>query len=182
MKAVFLDRDGVINKYPGDRKYVTSLKRFRFLSRVKAAVVSLNKSGFRVFVVSNQAGVSKGVYTQATLDSITSHMLSSVEQAGGKIDAVYYCTHRSEDNCSCRKPKAGLLFAAKKDYPAINFKDSFFIGDTMRDMQAAGAVKCKSILVLSGKEKMSNSNNWDTKPDFVFKNFWEAARFITRKK
>lgn len=182
MIAVFLDRDGVINKYPGDKKYVTCLKEFRFLPRVKEAIALLNKAGYQVFVISNQAGVTKGLYSQKTLDAITSHMLSGIEQQGGRIASVYYCIHRSEDNCSCRKPKAGLLLAAKKDYPDVSLKNSFFIGDTMRDVQAARNAGCKSVLVLSGKEKMANCANWDTKPGYVFKNLWEAAQFITKNK
>ena len=100
MKIVFLDRDGVINKYPGDRLYVTSLRKFRFLPRAKQAIVLLNRGGFKIFVASNQAGVGKGTYAQRTLDAITSKMLKDIEQAGGKISKVYYCRHRKEAGCN----------------------------------------------------------------------------------
>lgn len=182
MKAIFLDRDGVINKYPGDKKYVTRLKEFRFLPRAKEAIATLHRAGFKTFVVSNQAGVGKGLFSQKALDLITSRMLQGIEESGGKIDAVYYCTHRKEKSCSCRKPQIGLLHIAKKEYPGINFSDSFFIGDTMPDMQTAEAAGCKSILVLSGKEKISNRGSWSARPDFVFKNLWEAAIFILKQK
>ena len=177
MIAVFLDRDGVINKYPGDKKYVTSQKKFRFLPNAKRAIARLHKNNFSLFVVSNQAGVGRGIYSQKTLDSSTSNMLSEIEKAGGKIEAVYYCTHRKQVNCPCRKPKAGLIDLARKKYP-INLKKSFFIGDTIRDVNTAKAAGCKSILVLSGREKLKNQNSWEIRPDLVFKNLLKAADFI----
>ncbi|MDD5431419.1 MAG: HAD family hydrolase [Candidatus Omnitrophica bacterium] len=180
MKVIFLDRDGVINKYPGDTKYVTSLKGFRFLPNTKKAISLLTKNKFKIFVASNQAGVGKGVYTQEVLNAITAYMLKEVKKQDGLIEKVYYCTHRPQDNCSCRKPKPGLIRAAKKEY-ALNLKDSFFIGDTIRDINTARAAGCKSILVLSGKEKLSNKENWEAKPDFVFKDLFEAAKFLVKQ-
>jgi histidinol-phosphate phosphatase family protein len=180
MRAIFLDRDGVINKYPGDTKYVTGWKEFRFLPRVKKAIARLHKNKFKIFIISNQAGVGKGLFSKKTLDNITKNMLQAIEKAKGKIDAVYYCIHRKEKNCSCRKPKSGLIDAANNDYH-IRIKKSFFIGDTIRDVITAKAAGCKSILVLSGKEKLANQKNWEAHPDFVFKDLWEAAEFILRK-
>jgi len=177
MKAVFLDRDGVINKYPGDRLYVTSLKKFRFLPRAKKAIALLSKAGFKIFVASNQAGVGKGTYAQKTLDSITAKMLCDIERAGGKISKVYYCTHRKEAGCSCRKPKPGLLRKAGREFK-VNLRKSYFVGDTIRDVLTAHAVGAKSILIFSGKEKLSNQKNWEAKPDFVFKDLLSAAKFL----
>lgn len=177
MRVIFLDRDGVINRYPGDTKYVTNWKEFRFLPRAKKAIAKLYKNRFKIFVISNQAGVSKGIFSQEALDSITKNMLRSIEKAQGKIDAVYYCIHRQDDNCSCRKPKAGLIDIAKKNY-SIDIKNTFFIGDTIRDISTAKAAGCKSILVLSGKEKMASQKRWKTHPDFVFKDLYEATEFI----
>ena len=177
MKIIFLDRDGVINKYPGDRLYVTSLKKFRFLPSAKKAIALLSNGGYRIFVASNQAGVGKGIYSQGTLDAITSKMLEDIEQVGGKITKVYYCTHRKEAGCSCRKPKPGLLKKAAKEF-RFSLKGAYFIGDTMRDVFTAQAAGCKSILVLTGKEKLANQKNWEVKPDFVFKDLQEAAKFL----
>lgn len=177
MKAIFLDRDGVINKYPGDTKYVTSLKEFRFLPHAKKAIALLAKSGFKIFVISNQAGVNKGCFSPDALAEITRKMLSEIEKSGGKVDGVYYCIHREDENCSCRKPKAGLIHTAMTA-THIDMKNSFFIGDTIRDIATAKSAGCKSILVFSGKEKASNSNNWEVKPDFTFDNLYKAAKFI----
>ena len=179
MKTVFLDRDGVINKYPGDRLYVTSLRKFSFLPRAKKAIALLSKKGYKIFVASNQAGVGKGTYGQRTLDVITSKMLEDVEQAGGKITKVYYCTHRKEVGCSCRKPKPGLLKKAALEFK-FSLKSAYFIGDTMRDVFTAQAAGCKSILVLTGKEKLANRKNWEVSPDFVFKDLLEAAEFLIK--
>lgn len=179
MKTIFLDRDGVINKYPGDRLYVTSLRKFKFLPRAKQAIALLNRKGYRIFVASNQAGVGKGTYAQRTLDAITAKMLKGIEQAGGKITKVYYCTHRKEVGCRCRKPKPGLLKMAAKEFK-FSLKGVYFVGDTMRDVFTAQAANCKSILVLSGKEKLANQKNWEAKPDFVFKDLLEVAKFLIK--
>ena len=177
MKNIFLDRDGVINKYPGDGLYVTSLEQFRFLTHAKKAIALLCRAGFKIFVASNQAGVGKGTYSQRTLDAITSKMLEDIKQAGGKITKVYYCTHRKEAGCACRKPKPGLLKKAAREFK-VNLKKAYFVGDTIRDVLTAHAVGAKSILIFSGKEKLSNQKSWEVKPDFVFKDLFAAAEFL----
>jgi len=176
--VVFLDRDGVINSYPGDKLYVTSLRKFKFLPRVKKAIALLSKRGFKVFVASNQAGIDKGTYSQKALDSITLKMLSDIEESGGRITKVYYCTHRKDAGCTCRKPKSGLLKQAAREFK-FNLKGTYFIGDTIRDVLTAHRAGCQSILVLSGKEKLANQKNWKAKPDFVFKDLLAAAKFLT---
>jgi histidinol-phosphate phosphatase family protein len=181
MKAIFLDRDGVINRYPGDTKYVRSWKEFRFLPGAKQAIAKLNKAGFEIFIVSNQAGVGKGIFSQKKLNLITKNMLAEIEKSHGKIKRILYCTHRPEENCPCRKPRAGLIVIAKNNYP-VKLKESFFIGDTIRDVHTAKVAGCKSILVLSGKEKQANHKNWEIQPDFVFADLWEAAEFILRQR
>jgi D-glycero-D-manno-heptose 1,7-bisphosphate phosphatase len=178
MKIVFLDRDGVINKYPGDRLYVTSLRKFQFLPGAKKAIALLSKKGYRIFVASNQAGVGRGVYSQKTLDTITARMLKEVERAGGMITKVYYCTHKKDAGCLCRKPRPGLVKKAVKEF-GLKLKGAYFIGDTIRDVLTAHASGCKSILVLAGKEKLKNQANWEAKPDFVFKDLFSAAKFLT---
>jgi histidinol phosphatase-like enzyme len=104
-------------------------------------------------------------------------MLREIEEAGGRIDEVYYCVHRRDENCSCRKPKHGSLEAAHRTY-RVGLKRSFFIGDTMTDMLTARNAGCASVLVLSGSEKLSNRKNWEIQPDFIFRNLYQAAQFI----
>lgn len=178
--AVFLDRDGVINLYPGDGKYVTSMEEFRFLPKVKEAIALLTSHQYPIFIISNQAGVGKGLYSQRDLDRITEYMLKELSRHKAKVNAVYYCTHRNEDNCSCRKPKAGLIKRVI-DGSDIDVKNSFFVGDTIRDIQTARAAGCRSILIFCGQEKPANRDSWPIQPDYVFSNLYQAARFIVKQ-
>jgi histidinol-phosphate phosphatase family protein len=184
MNIVFLDRDGVINKYPGDRKYVISWKRFRFLPGAKIALKRLAQAGCRIFVVSNQAGVIKGTYSQKALDEITRKMLKELARSGVNLDKVYYCIHRDEDNCICRKPKIGMLMQAIKEHglKQKSLKKSFFVGDTIRDVETGKNAGCKTILVFSGKEKLRNKADWELVPDFIAKDLSAAVDIILSKK
>jgi len=181
MKAIFLDRDGVINKYPGDKAYVTSLRKFKFLPGAKKAIALLSKAGFKIFVASNQAGIGRGVYSQRTLDQITAYMIEEVEKAGGHFDKVYYCTHRKDAGCSCRKPRPGMLKKAAREFK-FSLKDACFVGDTIRDIHTAKNAGCKSILVLSGKEKLRGKKNWDMQPDLISRDLLVTARLLTSYK
>lgn len=177
LRVVFLDRDGVINKYPGDSLYVMSWKEFKFIPGSIEGIRKLNEKGFKIFVVSNQAGVSKGLYSQATLDLITKKMLALLKRHKVHIDGVYYCTHTKEENCFCHKPKTGLLeraLLALHTKPAI----SFFIGDSFIDMQTAKKFGANTVLVLSGKEKISRRNDWEFEPDYIFDNLLIAAHYL----
>lgn len=176
-KIIFLDRDGVINKYPGDGRYVTRLSEFGFLRGAKEAIRKLTSDGYRIFIVSNQAGIAKKIYTKKTLAEITRFMKSEVEKAGGRICRVLYCLHTPEMTCSCRKPKPGLLREATKNI-SVDFVRTFFIGDSLMDVAAGKAFGCKTILVLSGREKMKNAHRWDVLPDFVARSLSEAAKNI----
>jgi histidinol-phosphate phosphatase family protein len=184
MKIIFVDRDGVINQYPGDREYVKSWEEFSFLPRSKAALKTLNDGGFRIYVISNQAGVSKGIYAQSELDRITAKMLSELGKSGAKIDGVYYCTHRPEENCSCRKPRTGLVEAVlsslKATGVAVDLSNSYFVGDTIRDICTGKSAGLKTILVFSGKEKPENRNDWELLPDFTARDLLEAAETIIK--
>lgn len=185
MKLVFLDRDGVINKYPGDAEYVKSWDEFSFLPGIKPALKELNVNGYFLFIVSNQAGVSKGMYSQDSLDRITHNMLKELADYGVAIAGVYYCIHRNEDRCSCRKPKTGLIDIAitklKEKGKALDLKKSYFIGDTRRDVETGRAAGLQTILVFSGKEKPENKDKWPVLPDFTARDLSEAVKIILNK-
>jgi len=185
MKVVFLDRDGVINKYPGDKEYVKSWKEFKFLPKVKSSLKKLISGGYRIFVVSNQAGISKGIYPQKNLDLITRNMLKELSLRGIALDGVYYCTHRKEANCSCRKPRTGLIDKAvnklKKEGLRIERKKSFFVGDTISDMQAGSLARLNTILIFSGKEKPQNKDNWEISPDYTAADLSKAVQLILKQ-
>lgn len=184
VKAVFLDRDGVINEYPGDKEYVKSWSEFHFLPRVNLALHRLDKRGFKIFIISNQAGVLKEVYSQDDLNRITENMLKELSDFGINISGVFYCIHRKEDNCSCRKPKTGLIDMAisklKDEGFNLALSESYFIGDTITDIETGKSVGLKTILVFSGKEKPDNKNNWQVQPDFTTQDLSEAVEKILK--
>lgn len=182
MKVVFLDRDGVINKYPGEGKYVTGYSGFQFLPNAKKALRLLTKNKFKIFVISNQSGVRKGLYSKTALGLITKNMLKSLKSAGAKIGGVYYCTHKDEDNCFCRKPKTGLINLALKRYKKenIDFRRSFLIGDNTVDIQTGRAAGFKTILVFSGKEKPRNKKSWPILPDYTASGLYAAVKVVLR--
>ncbi len=177
-KVIFLDRDGVISKYyPKD--YSKTWEEFKFLPGAKEALSELRKMGFTVFIISNQAGVSKGVYSSKALSEITFLMEKEIEKSGGKIKKSYYCIHQQEENCSCRKPKTGLFFQAEKEFGKIDFKRSYFIGDSQIDIEAGRKIGAKTILVLSGRTKNKEEmKDWLIKPDFIASNLKESLKFL----
>ena len=171
MKVIFLDRDGVINNYPGFGDYIKSWQEFEFLPGVLAAIKKLTDSDLDIFVISNQAGVAKGIYTQSDLDDITDNMLRQIQKEGGRVRGVFYCVHEDKDNCNCRKPKTGLFKKALKtiniDSLDSNTNGTYFVGDSIRDVEAGKNANLKTILVLSGQETKDNKDNWKLKPDLV---------------
>jgi len=182
MKMVFLDRDGVINRYPGDSDYVKSWGEFKFLPKVKPSLKRLNDRGFRIFIISNQAGVSKGIYTQEALDLITKNMLKGLNDSKIDIAGVYYCTHREADNCPCRKPKTGLIDMAvnklKNEGLEPELNHGYFIGDTIQDIETGRAAGLVTILVFSGKEKPDNKDKWAILPDYTANDLAGAVDLI----
>jgi histidinol-phosphate phosphatase family protein len=184
MKVVFLDRDGVINEYPGDFNYVKSWEEFRFLPQTKSALKLLTDQNIKIFIISNQAGVSKGVYSQGELDRITENMLSELAQTGIKIERAMYSIHKPDENSNCRKPKTGMVERAiselRNSSHQININNSYFVGDSIKDIETGRAMGLKTILVFSGREKPQNSPNWKTKPDFTCQDIQEAVDRILK--
>ena len=144
--TVMLDRDGVLNKKPPKAHYVRTWGEFKWLAGAKEALRLLTAAGYRVIVVSNQAGIARGAMTEAALTHIHEQMKAEAEQAGGQIEAVYCCVHDWDAGCECRKPKPGMLFQAQRDFH-LDLSRTLFIGDDERDAQAADAAGCPSILV-----------------------------------
>ncbi|MFH1691117.1 MAG: HAD family hydrolase [Candidatus Omnitrophota bacterium] len=177
IKVIFLDRDGVINRYPGNKNYVTSLAGFKLLRGTLTAIKKLTLSGYKIYVISNQAGVAKGLYSKDTLKNITDHLLGQVRKTGGKIEKVLYCTHLQKQSCGCRKPKDGLLRKATKG-KRLDLEECYFIGDSLLDVKAGKSFGCKTVLVLTGREKLKNSSQWDAAPDFIAKTLLCATNHI----
>jgi histidinol-phosphate phosphatase family protein len=136
--TVILDRDGVLNERPPRAQYVARPDQFRWLDGALEALQLLRDAGYRVIVVSNQAGVGRGVMTVEDVERVNDHMRTGAAAAGGRIDAVYYCPHDWDEGCRCRKPKPGMLFDAQHDHE-LDLSRTFFIGDDERDGLAAEA-------------------------------------------
>jgi histidinol-phosphate phosphatase family protein len=146
--AIFLDRDGVINcRRPDD--YVLDWSQFVFVPGIREALKRLSSLSLPMIVISNQAAVGKRLVTAARLEEITVRMQQLLLSDGTTLTAAYYCIHRREQNCPCRKPKPGLLQSAAEDF-SIELRRSIFIGDSDTDVQAALAAGCRPILLGSG--------------------------------
>jgi D-glycero-D-manno-heptose 1,7-bisphosphate phosphatase len=142
--AVFLDRDGVINEVvfrQGKPASPRSLEEFRFCEAVEAALEQLAEDGFRLFVVSNQPDVARGLLAPSVLQAMSDRILASLP-----IERVLTCVHDDADGCSCRKPKPGMLHTVASS-EGINLQESFLVGDSRKDMQAGAAAGCMTILL-----------------------------------
>jgi D-glycero-D-manno-heptose 1,7-bisphosphate phosphatase len=146
--AIFLDRDGVINRNRND--HVKALAEFEFLPGTLDALRRLARLEWPVVVISNQAIVGRGVVSRQTIDQINTHMVNTVRSVGGRIDRVFYCPHSPEEHCCCRKPQPGLLLQAA-DEMKLDLAGSFFVGDAESDVMAAKAVGCRPVLVKTGR-------------------------------
>jgi D-glycero-D-manno-heptose 1,7-bisphosphate phosphatase len=157
--AIFIDRDGVINcRRPGD--YVLDWSQFVFVPGIREALKQLSSLGRSIIVISNQAAVGKGLLDLDGLKEITARMNETLVADGTILAAAYYCPHRIEDNCPCRKPKPALLFSAAADFN-IDLGRSIFIGDSLTDVQAARAAGCKPVLLGAALHADADSSQGD---------------------
>ncbi len=152
MKLVIIDRDGVINEDSDD--YIKRPEEWRPLAGSLQAIARLVQAGWRIVVATNQSGVARGLFDLATLSAIHAKMHHAVAAAGGRIDAIFFCPHGPDDGCECRKPKPGMIREILERFDA-NAADVFYVGDTLRDLQAAVAAGCRPVLVLSGKGRQT---------------------------
>ncbi|MEW6184724.1 MAG: D-glycero-beta-D-manno-heptose 1,7-bisphosphate 7-phosphatase [Thermodesulfobacteriota bacterium] len=149
-RVLFLDRDGVINEDRPD--YVKSWEEFRFINGVRPALKKIHQAGIPVVVITNQSVIGRGLVPEAGLMDIHDRMQKAVKKAGGRISAIYYCPHRPEDHCRCRKPRIGLLKKAASEMN-LDLKKCIFIGDSLKDLQAGNRAGCCTILVQTGQGK-----------------------------
>ena len=144
--TVILDRDGTLNERPPRASYVTRPEEFRWLPGALEALARLRERGYRVIVVTNQAGIARGALTEEGLEAIHARMRAEAEAAGARIDAIYHCPHDWDEGCACRKPAPGMLFEAQRDHH-LDLTRTTFIGDDERDGQAAEAAGAPFVLV-----------------------------------
>jgi D-glycero-D-manno-heptose 1,7-bisphosphate phosphatase len=148
VEAVFLDRDGVINENRPD--HVKCWEEFHFLPGVKEAIARLSAAGVRLFVITNQAIVNRGIVTREVVEAVNARMVSELGACAGRIEEVAYCPHAADEACACRKPRPGLLLEVA-DKHAVDLRRAVLIGDAISDIAAAQAAGCEAILVLTGR-------------------------------
>ncbi len=147
-KVVFVDRDGVLNEdLIGD--YIKHWEEFRFHQGVVEGLRRLNQAGYRIVIISNQAGVGDGVFTEKALLEIHEKMLAELKRQGVRIQASYYCLHGKEAGCECRKPKTGLFRQADQSL-VFNKSQTYFVGDKATDIEAGKNFGLKTLLVRTG--------------------------------
>lgn len=153
-KAIFLDRDGVINKKAKEHDYIKNWEEFEFLPNVAETIRELNKE-FLVVIISNQRGIGRGMMTTKDINDIHIKMKEELLRKGAVIDGIYFCPHADNDNCSCRKPMPGMLLMAAEELN-IDLADSFMIGDSVSDIEAGKKAGCKTILISNSKNMGSD--------------------------
>lgn len=155
MKIIVLDRDGVIN-FDSDQ-FIKKPEEWKPIPGSLEAIARLNESGWRVIVASNQSGVGRGLFDMDTLNAINEKMTKALGQAGGRLDAIFFCPHTADSTCDCRKPKPGMFLQIAERFNA-EMKGVPVVGDSLRDLQAGVAVGCRPYLVLTGKGSKTKSD------------------------
>ena len=177
MKAVFLDRDGVICENRED--YVKSWDEFEFLPGSFDALKTLAKTDFLIFFITNQSPINRGILAVADVEDINIKMTEQIVKSGGRIDDIFICPHAPDEGCDCRKPQPGLLIRARDKYD-VDLSLSYLVGDALSDIQAGKTVGTKTILVRTGRgsKQLEDINNHIKKPDHIAKDLSDAVKWI----
>lgn len=171
--AVFLDRDDTIAH---DVPYCSDPADFEFIDGVGPAVRELNEAGLTVIVVTNQSGLARGYFDEATLDAIHAKMHRLLAEHGAEVEDVYYCPHHPDDGCACRKPGTKLLEDAAGDHD-LDLSSSAMVGDRVQDVKAAQRVGALGVIVPSEKG-LAELEDATTTPDLIAEDLPEAAGWI----
>lgn len=148
IEFVFLDRDGVINRDPGARRFVSRWQDFQLLPFAEAAIARLHGSGRKIIVVTNQRGVALGLFSESDVTVLHAQLQDHLRQHGAQIDAIYCCMH-DEGQCNCRKPLPGMFEQAFRDFPGCRAGNSVMIGDSIADIEAGVRLGMRTILIQS---------------------------------
>jgi D-glycero-D-manno-heptose 1,7-bisphosphate phosphatase len=176
MPFILLDRDGVIN-FDSD-EYIKSADEWVAIPGSLEAIAHLNRLGFRVLVVTNQSGISRGFFNLETLTDMHEKFIRELATVGGYIEEIFFCPHQPADHCQCRKPKPGLMKKIQERY-AINLSETFYIGDNLSDIQFAQSVGCVPVLVLTGKGQRTLEKNPELRAILNFNDLADAVRYIS---
>jgi len=143
-KAIFLDRDGIINVERKD--YVKTIEEFILINEIFDSIKMINSKGYLVIVITNQSAINRKIITEDDLKKIHDHLIKQAKKENAKIDRIYFCPHRPDENCECRKPKAGMILKAAKELQ-IDLKKSIMFGDSDTDIEAANNAGCIGVLI-----------------------------------
>ncbi|HEY8410057.1 MAG TPA: HAD family hydrolase [Pyrinomonadaceae bacterium] len=185
--ALFMDRDGTISEEVG---YVNHPARFRLFPYTAAAIKLLNENGWLAIVVTNQAGVARGYFSEDVIIQIHEQMQRDLQNASAKLDAIYYCAHHPSVgeppyrlDCDCRKPRTGLIDRAAADFQ-IDLGRSWMVGDRYGDVELARNAGLHSAFVLSGYgrgEWEYQRGSWQIEPELVAEDLLEAVKTIVER-
>ncbi|MEN6303483.1 MAG: HAD family hydrolase [Armatimonadia bacterium] len=175
--AVFLDRDGVINE--DDDNYIKSWDEYRFFPGALEALRRLHEAGLEVYLVTNQAGVGKGVFPYRNLQDILLRLRLTAREHGGLIHGIAYCCHRKDEACPCRKPQPGMLRKLAAKY-GLDLERSVLVGDSCTDIQAAQAVGCTTIFLHTREAERIAEHlaQCDPPPDYQAASLAEAVNIV----
>jgi histidinol-phosphate phosphatase family protein len=176
--TLFLDRDGVINKKLED-DYVKKINEFEFLPNVISSLKHLSAYFGKICVVTNQQGIGKNLYTEKDLEKVHKYMLEKIENAGARIDAVYYCPYLKESNPICRKPKPGMAYQAKADFPEIEFSKSVMVGDQFSDMEFGKNLGMTTVWIKP--ENLDFDKSMENQIDYYFDSLAAFSNFISKR-
>lgn len=175
---IVLDRDGVIN-YESD-EYIKSPDEWIPLPGSLEAIAALKSAGHTVVVATNQSGVGRGYYTHEILAEIHAKFRHLLKELGAEIDGIFYCPHRPDENCDCRKPKPGLFHQIGSTF-SVDWSQAIMTGDTLRDIEAARAVGCAAALVRTGRGKITEERQQGLHHVEIFDDLEHFARKILSK-
>lgn len=177
---ILLDRDGVINRKAPAHTYITSFEQVKFIPKAKQAIALLSQH-HKIAIISNQKGVSKGSMSIEDVEKINKQMIKEIEQAGGRVDKIYFCPH-GEDECNCRKPKPGMIEQALKDFNLPKEK-AVLLGDFFSDYETSKNVGCDFIHIDSESDEQQihrqKFQDAGVKP-LTFSTLYEVAIFLTK--
>lgn len=179
MKLVILDRDGVINEDRDD--YVKNSLEWVPLPRSLDAIALLNQAGWRVVVATNQSGIGRGLFDMHALNAMHEKMHHLTGKAGGRIDAVFFCPHKPEAGCACRKPKPGMMLDIAERF-GVKPGSLWVIGDSLRDLQAVDQVGGRALLVRTGKGRTAEAAGGLPDGTRVFDDLYDAATWLIDQK
>ncbi len=182
-RVVFLDRDGTICEEVG---YLDDVERMKLIPDSGRAVRLLNQRGFRVVVITNQAGVAKGYFPESILKDLHGELERQLREEGAHVDGIYYCPHHPTDGvgpylrtCNCRKPATGLLERAAFDL-SLDLSSAYMIGDHFSDVECGQRIGAETVLLLTGhgQEALAKKETWPRPPSHIAADLYEAVQWL----